>query len=1323
MSDANMTSGSRSSPAHDRADQLASRFPQQMRSLISLLQRARPGVLVVAECDDLELRRRIFAYFKERLAEQGIYAFPYQVAGDNLHLARALQDLVEQPRFRNLQVTGKFKSVAVFVFGLEAYDEAQLARFVYLLSSSQDTWSSIQPPVVLWSTSHLVARLADSLPGFWPREATLLSFVAPKPEPAPAGKQTTAVREESPLVSYMRGVAQDPQYAVWHDLYLPLRAVRAADTMKLAPPRHTLTAEEMGQLQAAISDVESYEAGQTIFERGAPGDTCYLIVSGEVEVLVPDALGNEVIVTMLGPGDFVGEIALLQSVPRTATVRTTQPARFLLLSRHLMATVSRIAPSVIEMLMEISRRRLETRMRDPQELVSPLRRFALEGHSLIRQTPMDVRQLIGNDQYVVVLGEAGAGKTTVLARLMLDLSEESLKALARGSTRAHIPFFIKLNMLTAERQTEDLILEALHSYGLDEFKTRDDVTRLLEDAAAPESPAHDFVFLMDGLNEMSSQPAVRQDLNRFVQKYSGNRFIMACRVQHYVPIVQFRTAILQRLSGDDIEDFLARYLGARQGRRIAREIYGDPQLEDLAQTPLALYMFAQIARASQAALPKNRGILFERFTDNMLERADVNWLDSPARSRHRTPLAIRRAALASFGLLMQENQVWAYPRNQLAKIAAHELYLYREAATPEEQADVQSIAPEAMVEEIAHSTLVHYSGDREWVEFAHHTLQEFFAALALRDQTLDLEPLLHSSDSRRQWLGTVVLLYGISRHQPSLFFEILGHGEDYSRIWLAAECQASAGGDIAYAAEGLEAAIPQASPYREQQRFGMLFSLGLAFRQLERYPEALTYLHRAAELEPGSADVQYELGSLYRLVDQFDRAITHLEEAIRVRPDFVDAYNQLGITYYDQGKHVEALTVFRATTQLEPSNPHHYYNLGTVLKLLRDYPAARAAFQRAVELKADYAEARAQLDILEKALASGVIRVLDRIPLLSKLTLEQNVLLANRLQVMEYAPGQIVFHMGEMGETFYIVESGEVEVLAPDVKGAPDVLNRLGRGEFFGEIALLRAVPRTATIRVVSPTRLLALSREDFSDVLSRYPSLATRLAETSGVRLLRDRQRGRRGDVERYYDPSYIEELAQQKEVTVVMGDIHGSTFLTNAIGPELMVEFLDEYLTVMSSIVVQVGGAMDRSLGDSVMGVFGSFYERHGESGTTSGARALLAALRMRQAYLELRARWARESPEFARTGMGIGLSSGSVAKGTIGSETAMVGSAVNLANKLSKLAIKGREESEIYADERTYEMLGDSVIAELLDPVYTYRKAGGIHLRAYRIVQRRE
>jgi CRP-like cAMP-binding protein len=186
--------------------------------------------------------------------------------------------------------------------------------------------------------------------------------------------------------------------------------------MKPVVPRHTLTEDEMTQLQQAVVQTESRKSGETVFERGEPGDTCYVIVTGQVEVLVTDALGNDVMVSTLGAGDFFGEVALLQSVSRTATVRTSQPSRFLVLDRDLLGTISQVAPSVAEMLMEISRRRLETRIRDPQELVSPLRRFALEGHSLIRQTPLDVRQLVADDQYAVVLGEAGAGKTTVLRR-------------------------------------------------------------------------------------------------------------------------------------------------------------------------------------------------------------------------------------------------------------------------------------------------------------------------------------------------------------------------------------------------------------------------------------------------------------------------------------------------------------------------------------------------------------------------------------------------------------------------------------------------------------------------------------------------------------------------------------------------------------------------------------------------------------------------------------------------------------------------------------------------------------------------------------------
>jgi class 3 adenylate cyclase len=145
-----------------------------------------------------------------------------------------------------------------------------------------------------------------------------------------------------------------------------------------------------------------------------------------------------------------------------------------------------------------------------------------------------------------------------------------------------------------------------------------------------------------------------------------------------------------------------------------------------------------------------------------------------------------------------------------------------------------------------------------------------------------------------------------------------------------------------------------------------------------------------------------------------------------------------------------------------------------------------------------------------------------------------------------------------------------------------------------------------------------------------------------------------------------------------------------------------------------------MDKSLGDSVMGVFGNAPGQHNEDDQVTAINsALMAALRMREAYLALRDEWKRESPEFARTGMGVGISTGKVKIGTVGPEATMVGPAVNMSSKLSKMAIKGRTESEIYIDAHTRDLVSGSFLTEPLDVAYTKKKVG-VELEAYRIIQ---
>ena len=103
------------------------------------------------------------------------------------------------------------------------------------------------------------------------------------------------------------------------------------------------------------------------------------------------------------------------------------------------------------------------------------------------------------------------------------------------------------------------------------------------------------------------------------------------------------------------------------------------------------------------------------------------------------------------------------------------------------------------------------------------------------------------------------------------------------------------------------------------------------------------------------------------------------------------------------------------------------------------------------------------------------LALLEAIPIFSPLSppvLEQ---LAARLTPVHASAGDELIRVGDHGDRFYVVDKGEVEIL---VDGAPP--RREGEGTYFGEIALLRDVPRTATVRAATDTDLFALDRDDF---------------------------------------------------------------------------------------------------------------------------------------------------------------------------------------------------------------------------------------------------
>ena len=125
------------------------------------------------------------------------------------------------------------------------------------------------------------------------------------------------------------------------------------------------------------------------------------------------------------------------------------------------------------------------------------------------------------------------------------------------------------------------------------------------------------------------------------------------------------------------------------------------------------------------------------------------------------------------------------------------------------------------------------------------------------------------------------------------------------------------------------------------------------------------------------------------------------------------------------------------------------------------------------------------------------IELLLGIPIFSPLSppvLEQ---LAARLTPVHAREGDEIIRAGDHGDRFYVVDSGEVDVV---LDGQP--ARREGPESYFGEIALLRDVPRTATVRAASDVHLFALDRDDFLPAVTGHAGSAQAAEAVIGSRL-----------------------------------------------------------------------------------------------------------------------------------------------------------------------------------------------------------------------------
>ena len=97
-----------------------------------------------------------------------------------------------------------------------------------------------------------------------------------------------------------------------------------------------------------------------------------------------------------------------------------------------------------------------------------------------------------------------------------------------------------------------------------------------------------------------------------------------------------------------------------------------------------------------------------------------------------------------------------------------------------------------------------------------------------------------------------------------------------------------------------------------------------------------------------------------------------------------------------------------------------------------------------------------------------------------------------------------LFHKGDEGGEVYVVASGKLKALTTSMDGDDVVFSILGPGEVFGEVALLGATPRTATVTAIEDCRLLVINRRDFMSFLRTNPEISVKLLSVLAMRLKR---------------------------------------------------------------------------------------------------------------------------------------------------------------------------------------------------------------------------
>lgn len=232
------------------------------------------------------------------------------------------------------------------------------------------------------------------------------------------------------------------------------------------------------------------------------------------------------------------------------------------------------------------------------------------------------------------------------------------------------------------------------------------------------------------------------------------------------------------------------------------------------------------------------------------------------------------------------------------------------------------------------------------------------------------------------------------------------------------------------------------------------------FIEKRQYKKAIALYREKLKGQPKNTALLMNIADTLLLDKEIDQAILD--------------YKKIAELQTEQGFILKAIAVYKKILKIQPANTeveHLLSNLSERLALTETQP-----------------EAIKEKEPVSKGIGESTLEIGNK--LLKDLTRDEFKQVVAKLNLRHYEKGTVVVKEGDPGNSLFIVVRGEVRVLTQTPTKKEVFLANLGEGDFFGEIALLTGKPRTATIITNTKSELLELTKDDYENIISRYPNV-----------------------------------------------------------------------------------------------------------------------------------------------------------------------------------------------------------------------------------------